>query len=176
MRRRRSLIFLIAVGGSLVLGSYALAFSYGPEVRSGIWGGVPQELRPLYTVNMLLAAVGFFPLTWLLGFATAPEELEQRTGLSFSGMTLAYGLILIPSALWLPMTAEMIRAPSTLLWWAIRLVLLLVGVGTTVLLWMAIRRARHGPVWCWLAVLSGFFLWLQTALLDAVIWPAYYPL
>ena len=46
--QQRSLAILNLLGGLAVLSSYALLFSYPPAVRSGLWGGVPEGLRPLY--------------------------------------------------------------------------------------------------------------------------------
>jgi hypothetical protein len=169
--RRRSLLLLIAFGGAAVLGSYVLAFVGTPELRSGLWGELPEPLKPAYTVNMLLAAVGFFPATYLLGFGTPLDELERLTGLRFEAMIGAYAAILMPSALWLPLTALYLQAPSPLLWIAIRGVLFLVGLGATALGTMLIRRARHGPPLAWGAVAAFAFFWLQTMVLDAIVWP-----
>jgi len=173
--QRRSLILLIVIGGSTVLGSYVLAFAFEPAIRSGLWGGVPESLRSFYTVNMLLAATGFFPATWLLGFKTPLEDFRARTGLAWEALIGAYAAILMPSALWLPLTALHLQQPSPWLWVTIRFVLFAVGAGATTLGYMLIRRARHGPVLAWGAVVAYFFFWLQTAVLDALVWPWFYP-
>ena len=51
--QRRSLLILIALGGSAVLGSYVLALVGTPELRSGLWGGLPESLKGAYTVCLL---------------------------------------------------------------------------------------------------------------------------
>lgn len=172
--RRRSLLLLIGLGGSAVLGSYVLAFVVEPGIREGLWGGVPESLRGFYTVNMLLAAASFFPATWLLGFATPLDAFDDWAGLSFEALLGAYTAILVPSALWLPLTALYIQSPGTLLWWAIRLDLFAVGLGASVLGAMLIRRAARGPALAWGAVVAFFFFWLQTMVLDAIVWPWFY--
>ena len=172
--QRRSLILLILIGGAAVLGSYLLAFAYEPAIRSGLWGGIPDSLQTLYTVNMLLAATGFFPVTYLLGFKTPLGQFADHTGLSFESMIVAYAAILMGSALWLPLTAFYIGDPSTLLWIAIRIDLFIVGAGATVLGYMLLRRATRGPALAWGAVLMFFFFWLQTMVLDAIVWPWFY--
>lgn len=171
---RRSLLLLIAIGGSAVLASYVLAFVYEPEIRSGLWGGIPDSLQGVYTVNMLLAAASFFPATFLLGFKTPLEAFAEQTGSRFGRLLAAYAAILIPSAMWLPLTALYIQAPTPLLWIAIRVVLFLVGGGATLVGWMLIRRAQKGPPLAWAAAIGFFFFWLQTMVLDALIWPWYY--
>jgi hypothetical protein len=87
-----------------------------------------------------------------------------------------YGLVLLPSALWLPLTARMLTEPTALLWAAIRIDLALVGLGSTgllVLLLAIARRRRDGFGWAAFAGIVPF--WIQTAVLDAIVWPAYFP-
>ena len=171
--RRRALLLLIAIGGSAVLGSYLLVFD--PDVQAGIWGGVPESLKGFYTVNMLLAAASFFPATYLLAWQTDLGDFARETGWPFEALIGAYAAILLPSAAWLPLTALYLRAPSTPLWLLIRVDLLAVGLGATAVAIMLIRRARRGPGLAWAAVAAFFFFWLQTMVLDALVWPWYYP-
>ena len=171
----KKLLVLIGIGGSCVLGSYVPAFANNPDLASALWGGVPDSLRVFYTPNMLLAAASFFPATWALGFATPPNRFAEATGFSFGTLLGAYAAILIPSALWLPLTAMHIDEPSTLLWVSIRAVLFAVAIGASLVWWMLIRRAREGPRGTGIAAILFVFFWLQTAVLDAVIWPYHYP-
>jgi hypothetical protein len=169
--RRRSLVWLNVLGGVAVLASYALAFTGSPELRSGLWGDVPHALRPVYTVSMLLAAAGYFPFTLLLVYSR-----RSRTRFSPGLLHALYALVLIPSAFWLPLTARMLREPSTLLWAAIRIDLLLVAAGATGLLFVTASLARERrDARGWLALAGAFFFWVQTALLDALVWPALFP-
>ena len=173
--QRRALLLLIAMGGSTVLASYVLAFILEPEIRTGLWGGIPEGgMRDFYTVNMLIAAASFFPMTYALGFATPFDELKTRTGIGFNGMLGAYAAILMASALWLPLTALYLGNPMGIIWWIIRIDLLIVGAGASVLFYMIIRRALSGPALIWLAAVLFFFFWLQTAVLDALVWPYYF--
>lgn len=173
--QRRALLLLIAMGGSTVLASYVLAFVLEPEIRTGLWGGIPEGgMRDFYTVNMFIAAASFFPMTYALGFATPASELKARTGIGFIGMLGAYAAILMASALWLPLTALYLGKPIGILWWLIRIDLLIVGAGASVLFYMLIRRALGGPALIWLAAVLFFFFWLQTAVLDALVWPYYF--
>ena len=86
----------------------------------------------------------------------------------------AYAAILMPSALWLPLTALYIQDPSTLLWIAVRVVLFAVGGGASTVAYMLIHRAQKGPLLAWGAVVCFFFFWLQTMILDAIVWPYFY--
>ena len=173
---QRSLLWLNGLGGFAVLASYVVAFNLAPEVRSGLWGGVPEGWRPIYTTNMFLAAAGYFPLTALVVFATTPGRFRGETGLDHGWLARLYTLVLIPSALWVPLTAVMIRAPSTTVWIAIVVVLAAVGVGTTGLAYASLRIAlRRGGALAWAGFAGSLPFWFQTAVLDATVWTFYYP-
>ena len=170
---RRAFLRLIAIGGSAVLASYLLALD--PEVGGRLWGGIPEgRIRDLYTVNMFLAAFGFFPATWWLVFATPASALRERTGVGVEILFVVYAAILTTAALWLPLTALHISSPSSAVWILIRLVLFITGTAATVLYALLVRLARRGPATVWLAVVAFFFFWLQTMVLDALVWPHYY--
>jgi hypothetical protein len=76
----------------------------------------------------------------------------------------------------MPLTFAMIDAPSAPLWAAIRLVLLLVGIGSLgIIAAVATAGPAEAPVARRIAIAGAIPFALQTALLDAVIWPAYFP-
>jgi hypothetical protein len=172
---RVALVALNVLGGLAVLGSYAHGLAR-PGAGDALWGGVPESLRPLYTVSMLLAAAGYFPMTGavLLGLDAARARVAGRFG--YGLFVLLYALILIPSALWMPLTFQMIEAPSPLVWAAIRAALALVGLGSLGVL-AALAAVRPGPprMLRGLALVGAAAFCLQTALLDALVWPAFFP-
>ncbi len=171
--RTRQLVALNVVGGTAVLGSYVWGLA---NAAGDLFGGVPEGLRPVYTVSMLLAAAGYFPFTWLVVFRWSPERgsLAGRAGVD--PFPWLYALILFPSAAWLPLTKVMLAEPGPGLWIAIRLVLALVGIGSLgVLAALLVLRPRE-PAWLWgLAVAGCAAFCFQTAVLDAIIWPAFFP-
>ncbi len=175
MSTRSALVWLNVLGGLAVLGSYVWGLGQ-PEVAAGLWGHVPESLRGLYTVNMLLAAAGYFPFTALLVLSTDEPRFLAETKLPYAPTTLSlYASVLVASALWLPLTSVMIASPSTLLWLAIRVDLALVGLGALGILWVCLRIARaRGGALAWSAVVGALPFVLQTAVLDAVIWPYYW--
>jgi VanZ family protein len=89
---------------------------------------------------------------------------------------LLYTVILVPSALWMPLTFAMMQQPSSGLWLAIRLTLAFVGTGSLGL-WVALLTLRpRQPAWAYgLAVIGCMVFCVQTALLDAWVWPAFFP-
>jgi hypothetical protein len=171
----RRLAALNVVGGLAVLASYAWGVVLSPALRTGLWGGVPETLRGVYTANMLLAATGYFPFAFLLIFRAPRDRLRVEAGVGPGLVFALFALVLIPSALWLPLTARMIETPGDATWLAIRVVLFAVGAGSTGLLVVLARIARsRGGALAWAAALGAIPFWTQTAVLDALVWPAYW--
>lgn len=172
--RRSTLAWIHMVGGLAVLASYAIGLEASPGANA-LWGGVPVGLRPVYAVSMFAAAAGYFAFTFFMLYRLDPRTIRVgRFGYGiFHALTLA---ILLPSALWMPLTVEMIAHPSTLLWLAIRAVLGCVGLASLALVVALLRaRPRHPGLAHRLAVAGAVAFSFQTALLDAVLWPAWFP-
>jgi len=173
--RRRRFVLLNAFGGILVLASYAWGALASPDTMGSLWGGVPVGIRPVYTVNMLLSAAGYFFFAPYIALRVDPDRADilGRFDYSIFGM-LMFGLVMIPSALWLPLTSLMLSDPSPWLWALIRIDLALVGIGSVglfVALWTLREPYAKGRA----AALLGLVPFcIQTALLDALIWPAYF--
>lgn len=173
-RDAKRLAALNVAGGVAVLASYAWGIALAPGLRTGLWGGVPDSLRGVYTANMLLAAAGYFPFAFLLIFRATGDRLRAEAGIAPRVVLALFALVLIPSALWLPLTARMIETPAEATWFAIRGVLFAVGAGSTGLLVVVTRIARsRGGALAWAAALGAIPFWTQTAILDALVWPAY---
>jgi hypothetical protein len=168
------MVLINLFGGVAVLVSYALCLMSSSTQAGDFWGGVPDGLRSLYTVNMFLAAAGYFAFTFFLMYRLKPTTRGGgRFGLgTFNAL---YALILIPSALWMPLTFAMLDSPSDGLWWAIRLTLAAVGIGSLGLL-VGLLAVRPSPpsLAHKLAVLGSLAFCFQTAILDALVWPAYF--
>ena len=176
MATQRLLMLVInLLGGVAVLGSYAQGIGSRADASVIIWGGVPEALKPIYTVSMLTAAVGYLAFTGYLFFTVNPDE-ARVAGFGIGLFNVIYLLILINSALWMPLTLHYADHPSRALWLSIRLVLALVGVGSLALiasLWL-LRGAPEGA-FRWAALVGAVAFAVQTALLDALVWPAYFP-
>jgi hypothetical protein len=174
--RQKMLIWVNVVGGLAVLGSYANGLVSTPNAGDVLWGGVPLGLRPLYTGSMLLAAVGYFPFTGYLLFGVDPDRVRIAGRLDYGCFVFLYALILFPSALWMPLTFTLRDGWNPMLWIVIRLVLALVGIGSLALLagLLALTPRPRGMGYA-LAVAGAVAFCVQTALLDACVWPAFFP-
>ena len=102
---RQQFIVLNLVGGLLVLASYVWGTLADGAVANGLWGGVPESIRPLYTVNMLLSAAGYFLFAPYIAFRIDSSRRDFLGGYSYSIFHVFMLLVLIPSAAWLPLTA-----------------------------------------------------------------------
>lgn len=160
-------VALNIVGGVAILGSYAWGIGRFPALRQRLWGGVPESWRPLYTVNMFLAAAGYFPVTSYL--VHVDPGLFGVDG--WMPAVVCYFLILIPSALWLPLTIRQLQNPTSARWTQIRVVLLAVGLGALGLLAGFLTRGDSvDTLWEALAVVGLIPFCFQTAVLDGTVW------
>jgi hypothetical protein len=174
---RQKLLIGVNIGGGIaVLGSYAYGLLSTPNAGEVLWGDVPLGLRPLYTVSMLLAAVGYFPFTGYLLFGINPERTQIAGRLGYGWFVWLYVLILLPSAFWMPLTFMVRTAWSPELWIVIRVVLTLVGLGSLALLAALLALTPQPRGWSYaMAVAGAVAFCVQTALLDACVWPAFFP-
>jgi hypothetical protein len=167
------LLVIIVAGGLAVLGSYVLGLRGGPEGSSALWGGVPERARPVYVSSMLVSVVGYFAILWYLFFELVPSEVAIG---SQGGFTLLYPifiLVLVPSALWLPLTKHYLTDPKPARWIAIRSLLFVVGLASIALVWalFALEPAGSG-VAHWFAVAGSLYFAFHTFVLDGLVWAA----
>ena len=175
MSERTTLLLINAVGGLAVLTSYANGIDSPHAASGGIWGGVPEAARGLYTVSMLTAASGYFPFTYLFTFGVDPVR-ARFMGFRLRFVTVLYALVLFPSAMWLPLTARYLDAPSSGEWLAIQAVLATVAIGSVGLLVCVLTLTPRPARGLRIASITGALLFcFQTVVLDALIWVVAFP-
>ena len=178
MMNRSILIFILIniCGGVAVLGSYAYGLLTQAELRGQLWGAIPDSIRPYYTVCMLSATIGYFFFTGYILLKVTPETARIFRQFDFNILNLVYAGIMIPSALWMPITFSMLTDPSGLLWVGIRIVLFTVGVSSVTLLLIFFYSNFERSSWLYAAGIAGLIPFcIQTMILDALIWPYYFP-
>lgn len=174
--KKTVLLLINLLAGGSVIGSYIQGLLSHPGKSAALWGNVPSSLLPLYTFSMATAAVGYLVFTAYLIFFVNPDESKVFGRFPFSLFNLLYAIILVFSALWMPLTFIMLEMPSALLWLTIRFVLAIVGLGSIVLLAAVFTLQPSGPAWAHRAAWIGcIFFALQTAILDALVWTAFFP-
>lgn len=174
--QKRRLVWIMVVGGAAVLASYAYSLGLDAAAQVALWGGVPASLLPVYTPSMLLAAVGYFAFTYFVLFAVDADRLRIAGSFGYGLFQALYLMILVPSALWMPLTSAMVQQPNSTLWLLIELMLVIVGLGSVgLLLALSMLRPRQPVRAYWLAVAGSVVFCFQTAVLDLFVWTALFP-
>jgi hypothetical protein len=174
-KQRTNMALINLAGGIAVLGSYVFGLSTNTGRGDELWGGVPESIRPIYTVSMLFATTGYFAFTSFFIARLDPDRASFGSRRGLGSVNLLYALVLASAALWMPLTWRMIDAPSETLWWAVRLVLGVTGAGSLALLGLLLRAEPKLPRSHYLAAVAGLAAFcFQTAVLDALIWPYYF--
>ncbi len=169
-------ILINVVGGAAVLGSYIYGFSAYPDSVDALWGGVPEGLIGVYSGNMLLAASGYLLMFAFLLLKVPSDARTSNGGLLFERLNSLYFLILLCSALWMPLSFALLKAPNIDLWWSIRAVLLGTGISSLLVGYEVYRHASERGRFLTITLIAYGFFCLQTAVLDALIWPWYFPI
>lgn len=171
MHPKKSLLLMILVGGVAVLASYYFGLRSVAGNSSYLWGGIPAVVRPYFTVTMLLGAAGFLAFTSMILFRLDAEQTRLFSRFGYGAFHLIYALILIPSALWLPLTLLAFAQASPLILWSARLVLILVAAASLAMLGAMITLVPRKKTWHRrLPMIGNVFFCIQTVLLDAVVW------
>jgi hypothetical protein len=171
------MVVINIVGGIAVLGSYALGILTHPNAGQILWAGVPQSIRPFYTAGMLLAALGYFAFTYFILFRLDPQATRVTHRFGFGLFNTLYALILFPSALWMPLTFLAVERSGLAIYWLVRLVLAVVGIASVGLFVALLKVTPPRPLWAQrLALVGSAAFLIQTAILDAIVWGAFFRL
>ena len=167
------LLVINILGGAAVIASYIFGLNAQAGGANALWGGVPANIRPIYGVSMIISALGYFAFMYFIFFRLVPGEVSIAGRFGFSLFYAIFLVILIPSALWMPLTNLYVANPSTAMWIGVRTVLALVGIGSIALVWALLSLQTKVPgISYWLAVAGSAYFAFHTAVLDAIVWAA----
>ncbi len=167
------LLIINIIGGIAVIGSYIFGIRAQTGGANALWGGVPANIRPVYGASMILSALGYFAFIYFILFELVPDEVSIAGHLGFCLFYAIFIIILIPSAMWMPLTNVYVGSPSKGIWIVVRTVLALVGLASIALVWAILSLETKTPcVPYWLAVAGSSYFAFHTAILDAIIWAA----
>ena len=165
------LLVINLIGGTAVLGSYVYGFQVRADAGQILWGGVPEGIRPYYTLGMFLAATGYFAFTYFILFRLNVNDTRVGSRFGYGLFNLLYVVILFFSALWMPLTLLAIEQGSPALGWIVRLVLVIVAVASLGLFAALLKVHPRRPTWAHILALVGCVgFCFQTVLLDAIFW------
>ena len=144
--QKKTWLAINAIGGVAVLGSYVHGLATHPDTRNELWGSIPPELQAVYGVTMWLAAGGYFLFSYYFLARTDAREVRFG-GLGFGLINALYALIMVTSALWMPLTFAYLEGRSPTLWLAVRLDLFGVALGSIglILALFTMRPRSQGP-------------------------------
>ena len=167
------LLIINLIGGIAVIGSYIFGLSAQTGGANVLWGGIPENIRPLYGISMILSALGYFAFLYFILFRLTPAEVSIARLFGFSLFYAIFILILLPSAFWMPLTNVYVGNPTTSMWVGIRTVLAIVGLASIALVWALLSLQTKVPgITYWLAVAGSGYFAFHTAILDAIVWAA----
>jgi len=173
--QQQVLFWINIVGGLAVILSYVLSILANQGNSEALWGGISGGSRSFYFVSMLLAALSYFAFTYFILFRLNPETVQVFQVMKFVVFPVIYCLILIPSALWMPLSYAMIGQPQIGVWIGIRAVLLIVGLAALCLVIALLALSpRPGGTTYWLAVAGSIVFCAHTLILDGMLWPAFF--
>jgi len=173
-KRQKYLFFIInIVGGSSILFSYAYGLITQIELRNYLWGAIPESIKPFYIISMFMAAFGYFLFT---SYILKKIFFNTDNNLSLLWLTnILYSGIIFPSVLWMPMTFEYLVNGSVELWWSIRMVLFVVGISSSLLfILLLFLNFKNKSDFKFMSIIGIFSFWVQTLILDALVWPMYF--
>jgi hypothetical protein len=167
------LLVVIALGGAAVVGSYVVGLRGKAGASEALWGGVPAKIRPVYGVSMVLSGIGFLAVLYYIFFKLDPPGVVIWDRWGFDLFFPIFITILVPSALWMPLSKMYVKRPSTATWVLVRVVLFLVGLASIELAWafFALDVKARGVAY-WLATAGSCYFAFHTFIIDAVLWAA----
>jgi len=163
------LLLINIIGGIAVIGSYIIGLSVKNGGAEALWGGTPVSVRSIYTVSMVLAALGYFAFLYFMMFKLNPDSFN------FNILHIIFLGILGASIFWMPLTNLFLANPGALLWLAIRIVLAVVGISSLALVWVLVSLySKEAGLAYWLAVAGSVYFAFHTAVLDMILWPIFF--
>jgi hypothetical protein len=167
------LLIIIIIGGAAVIGSYVFGLRGQSGGANVLWGGVPENIRPVYTVSMILSALSFFAFLYYIFFRLEPSQVSIGGVAGFTLLYVIFFFMLIPSAFWMPLTNMYVSNPGTGIWIGVRVVLAVVGLASIALLWALLTmQGKVTGTSYWLAVAGSGYFAFHCAVLDAIVWAA----
>ncbi len=167
------LLIINVIGGAAVIGSYIFGLNAQSGGANVLWGGVPANIRPVYTVSMILSALGYFAFLFYIFFRLEPAQVSIWGVAGFTLFYVIFIFMLIPSAFWMPLTNVYAGNPAAGMWFLVRTVLFIVGLASLALFVALLTLQGKVPgTSYWLAVIGSGYFAFHTLVLDAFIWAA----
>tara|TARA_B100000214_G_scaffold86532_2_gene59353 strand:- start:3183 stop:3734 length:552 start_codon:yes stop_codon:yes gene_type:complete len=178
---RESLRVTTTILGILVLVSYYYGVSRADEPAK-LWGGVPVSWQTYIVPFMFIAAIGYLAYWWVTLFQMDTSTIESLNwpwadsdGKGMERLAIAYGFVLIPSALWLEST--LFHMSNDYTWTPIVVVgiLSLVSLGNVMFGLLAYDAHLSGVENSWILIAGSLMLAFQVIVNDLIVWSIKFP-
>jgi predicted metal-binding membrane protein len=124
---------------------------------------------------MLLSALGYFAFIGYILLRVEPGTAQIAGRFGFTVFHFIFLGMLVPSALWMPLTYMHIAHSDTGVWIGIRAVLFIVGLSSCALVWALLTLNVQEPDWFYRAAVAGSaWFAFHTLVLDGLVWPVLY--
>ena len=107
------LLILNVFGGAAVIGSYAQGFISHPGNVSVLWGNITGSVRSLYSISMILSALGYFAFIYFILSPLNPSQVKITGNFGFEVFFVIFTGILLFSSLWMPFTFSYVDFPNS---------------------------------------------------------------
>lgn len=154
-------LLILVVLGAAVLASYITGIKNKKDVEI-LWGGLSEKLRKVYTFSILLSTVAFLVVTTYI-------TIQMNTE-SYPFFFIAYPVMLIASATWLPLVNRFVKTQSDASWYLMRLSLAMTGIASFTIFFFLLNLST-GTVFYYIALGFSLILAIHTFVLDGIVWP-----
>ena len=159
------------IGGILVLGSYYLGLKGGKGTDT-LWGGVPKNIRPIYTLFMLVCAIGYFTFFFYIMRGLGVGSISNTFFWGEKIFLILFAILLLFSSFWMPLVNLYISDPKTGIWVLVRIVLFVVALASIgIFIALLTVTPKHSGVFYYASLVGLFWFSIHTGVLDALLWP-----
>lgn len=179
MSNTQVFILVNVIGGLFVLGSYISCLAAYPQYRMALWGGIDGNLRNLFSVSMLPAALGYLMFLYFMVFKSGIDVFGSNSLLGSYTPSIFCAVFLTASTIWMPATVIYIHTTQRL-WWNIAAMSLWVTAGSLLAL-LGLLGTTFGESIDWssrqryLAIAGLGYLAFHCTAFDAIIWASRFP-
>ena len=170
-----TILFVNTILGLLLLYSYYFLINK-LEKPQRLWGRIHEKYRPIYTVSMLIAALGYVFMLYFLGFKV------KNNGKLMNEILCLQIIIILASMLWMPLATKYIKNKNEdknknknkniILKFAIILILFTVAIASLGNFFkvLSINFPQKDINVRFFSVIGAFYLFFHTFALDFLSW------
>ena len=172
MRPTAALVLVNLIIGAAVLVSYVWGIRQFDDPTTALWGDAPTIVKSSAVATMPLAALGYLWVVWGHLLWQSDFSSSKLRGRDVAWLIVGIdAIILLLSALWMPLTVAAIQRQSDFIRYCVFVLLWIVAGATIVAIWALAAMETTAPSWSQrLAVAGALAFAFQTVVLDGIVW------